>query len=180
MMQEVRPEPSIQFQIPESCPVLSPLACSLPISSKVSIEEIMEEEDGATDPMRVDHPQNSQEQLSAQNGKHKGKASLTPLVESMVRRSTRVKGKTGGYKSESCRDKNCIACSAQPPTICTKIIRNLGANFCNIPVQELDDEALNMKKGKKQPVGAGKASKKSTKYKSDEDAAQPSKKSKKK
>lgn len=110
----------------------------------------------------------------------KGKVTLSPLVESQVRRSSRVKGKTKGYKSESCKDKNCIACSAHPPTISSKVIRNLGENFCKIPVQELDDAALCRKNRKKEPVGAGKTSRKSKKDKNDDDAGQPSKKTKKK
>lgn len=78
------------------------------------------------------------------------------------------------------RIKTCIACSAQPPSISSKVIRNLGVNFCKMPMQELDDNVLLKKNVKKQPVGAGNASKKTKASKRDDNVGQPSKKPKKK
>lgn len=42
-----------------------------------------------------------------------------------------------GFKSSSCKDKNCLGCSATPPTISPKVIRNLGVTCCGINLDEL-------------------------------------------
>lgn len=58
-----------------------------------------------------------------------------------------------GFKSTACMDKNCVGCSATPPIISSNIIRDLGAAFCNISLDELTEEKLNnppkQKKAKK-------------------------------
>jgi len=58
----------------------------------------------------------------------KGKTSKgrTPLVDNEVRRSPRIKLNNKGSKPSGCPDKRCLACSPSPPTISTKVIRNLG------------------------------------------------------
>lgn len=192
----------IQFQLPDICPSASPMHCSVASVSSVHIEELTDEamsdcmptaelpddpipdymptdelpEDGAFDPMQED----SDSSVPAETQKlRKGKSPLTPLVESQVRRSTRVKEITKGYKNDGCKDRNCIVCAAQPSSISSKIIRNLGVNFCKVPVQYLEDAALSKKPGKKQPVGAGRALGKSKKDKNGHDADPPNKKSKK-
>lgn len=53
-----------------------------------------------------------------------------------------------GFKSSSCKDKNCVGCLASPPTISQHIIRDLGKTLCNIDPQELTEERLNAKSSK--------------------------------
>lgn len=202
-MTEMGPSGTIQFQLPDTCPTASPLKCSAAFASSIHIEELPDEtasgcmrtdefpdelipdcmhtdelSDGvASNPMQEDIV--SSVPVEAKNLR-KDKSPLTPLVESQVRRSTRVKGITKGYKSDGCKDRNCIVCAAQPPSISSKVIINLGVNFCKVPIQELEDAALSKKPGKKQPVGVGRASGKSKKDKNEHDADPPNKKPKKK
>ncbi|KQJ94347.1 hypothetical protein BRADI_3g10051v3 [Brachypodium distachyon] len=53
----------------------------------------------------------------------------SPLVVTEVRRSERINQKNGGYKHNTCVDRHCLACSAKPPEISKKIIRNLSERF---------------------------------------------------
>jgi hypothetical protein len=77
-------------------------------------------------------------------GNGKGKAKLkAPLSEADLRRSLRLKKIHKGFKSSSCKDKNCLGCSSLPPTVSPKIIRNLGASFCGIDPQDLSPSKLN-------------------------------------
>lgn len=63
------------------------------------------------------------------------------LSEADLRRSNRLK--KIHKRSTACKDKNCVGCSATPPSISTSVIRNLGASFCNINPDELTEERLN-------------------------------------
>lgn len=79
-------------------------------------------------------------------GKGKGKANLkAPLSEADVRRSLRLKKIHNGLKSSPCKDKNYLGCSAVPPIISPKIIKNLGATFCGIDPNELSSTKVNVK-----------------------------------
>jgi hypothetical protein len=83
------------------------------------------------------------------------------LSESELRRSLRIKKLHKGFKVSSCKEKNCLGYTSYPPEISTSIIRDLGATFCNINLDDLSEENLNKKPASKKPVG-----KKATKKKS--------------
>lgn len=70
-----------------------------------------------------------------------------PVVESEIRRSPRLKTVYNGSKPSVCSDRRCLACSPSPPTLSTKLIRNLGVQFCEMNPELLEDAVL--KKGKK-------------------------------
>ena len=73
------------------------------------------------------------------------------VVESEVRRSPRLKTMYNGSKPSICSDKKCLACFPSPPTLSSKLIRNLVTRFCEMNPELLEDVVL--KKGKKnQPV----------------------------
>jgi hypothetical protein len=72
----------------------------------------------------------------------KRKQAKAPLVVTVVRRSGRLKGKTRGFKAETCITKNGLCCSALPPTLSSKVIRSLGSEFCKISPRVLSEEAL--------------------------------------
>ena len=76
--------------------------------------------------------------------------SATPIVDSVVRRSNRVKANSQGFKS-SC-NKNCLACSAGIPTIPSVALRKIGVELCDMKEDQLDEITL-MGKGKLEPVG---------------------------
>lgn len=63
--------------------------------------------------------------------------------------------KTQGFKSSHCADKNYFGCSAVPPTLSSKVIRNLGETLCKIPPEELTEEKLSAKKQKAKKVAIG-------------------------
>jgi hypothetical protein len=86
----------------------------------------------------------------------KGKS---PISEDEVRRSTRLKKQNKGFKS-SCKDRNCLGCSSTPPTISTKVIRNLGVSFCGINPEDLSEQKLSALPKKKIAVSQKKAQKK--------------------
>lgn len=52
-----------------------------------------------------------------------------------------------------------MGCSSTPPTISSKVIRNLGASFCGLNLDDLTTTKLNAKPKKKVPVGNKKSSK---------------------
>lgn len=66
----------------------------------------------------------------------------TPLVDTQVRRSERVKKGNKGFKTPGCPKINCTACSPTPPSLSSKTIRNLGTQFCGMEYEELADEQL--------------------------------------
>jgi hypothetical protein len=131
---------STLFSLPNSSPSVELPHCSnFEHSSAVVIEPLEEGQDLS--------PQNkvSKEPATPKNrgkGKAKGKASLSEVD---VRRSLRLKKIHKGFKSSSCKDKNCLGCLAQPPTMSPKVIRNLGASFCGINPEDLSPTKLNAK-----------------------------------
>ena len=66
---------------------------------------------------------------SAPCGKH-GKH--LHISDANVRRSARVHSKTHGFKSPSCRDKSCLGCSTNPPSLSSSVVRELGSTFCQL------------------------------------------------
>jgi hypothetical protein len=62
----------------------------------------------------------------------KKRSSKAPLVVSEVRRSDRLKVKSKGYKGKSCKTNSCYCCSTSPPTLSTRLIKNLGREVCKI------------------------------------------------
>jgi len=96
------------------------------------------------------------------------------ISDANVRRSARVHSKTHGFKSPSCRDKSCLGCSTNPPSLSSSVVRELGITFCQLEPTALTDDQLNAKSVKPSTVGRPK-SKKAKKSKGDKDGAGPSK-----
>ena len=61
----------------------------------------------------------------------KGKAD-TPIVDSVVRRSDRVRANTNGFKVSTCRIKNCLGCSNDPPILSPLSLKNIGTSLCQL------------------------------------------------
>lgn len=83
-----------------------------------------------------------------------------PQVVTDLRRSERVKHITKGFKSKTCFDKHCLACSVETPEVSKKIIKSLGETFCNIDPKDLSDEALSKRKKASTTIGASKTTSK--------------------
>jgi len=71
---------------------------------------------------------------------------VPPLSDKDVRRSERFKNKNNGFKSSTCSDRRCISYSPSPPILSSKLIKNLGVEFCKKDPDSLSDEALQKKK----------------------------------
>jgi hypothetical protein len=134
-------EDGVSFSLPDKCPVKTAPIYSLndyeQVSSEVvSLEASLVEGKGTL-------------------RKTKGKKGAI-LVESQVRRSSRVKKNKNGFKEAECKDKNCPGCNSKPPTLSTRSIRKLSSSLCDVDAALVSDEAL--KKVKK--AGAVSKSKK--------------------
>ncbi|KAJ1289248.1 hypothetical protein BS78_02G149600 [Paspalum vaginatum] len=121
---------TMPFSLPASCPKNLAKGCVTPSPS-------ISEEEGSP-------PCNKQKR------KNSFKTS-TPIVETEVRRSSRLREQAKGSKRNNCTDKHCLARSVAPPSISLSVIRNLGASFCKVSETELTDERL-QKKAKPAPI----------------------------
>jgi hypothetical protein len=75
-------------------------------------------------------------------------SSRLTLVDSDIRRSKRLKDSKAGFRHGSCPKRNCLMCQHKfdgPPTLSTKVIRNLGSKFCNMSEDELTNKNLKKK-----------------------------------
>lgn len=84
--------------------------------------------------------------LKKRKAKGNGKA---PISDDDVRRSERLKKVHKGFKAATCKDKNCLGCSSTRPSISPKIIRCLGATFCDLDPKDLTEEKLNVQPKRK-------------------------------
>jgi hypothetical protein len=88
------------------------------------------------------------------------------IVESELRRSKRLKDSRAGFRQGSCPKRNCLMCHHNfdgPPSLSSKVTRNLGAKFCNMLDEDLPDNNLKKKKFSSGSVGPKKTSKKDKK-----------------
>lgn len=107
-----------------------------------------------------------EEQIISPQGKkrvRKGKVQ-SPVVDSEVRRSSRVKGRTNGFKPSGCKITNCLGCKLDPPTIPIETLQAIGTEMCQMNAEEVEEATL-IKKKKPKPI----AKKEKTKV-SNEDA----------
>ncbi|KAG2620746.1 hypothetical protein PVAP13_3NG201626 [Panicum virgatum] len=94
-------------------------------------------------------------------------ATNTPEVETLVRRSRRIRDRNVCFKHMSCADKNCLACEATPPTIPNNFIKDIEEKVCKIPSDKLSDIALSAKSSSKKAIGDMKTPKKDVGQKTD-------------
>ena len=84
---------------------------------------------------------------SGKRGKH------LHISNANVRCGARVHSKTQGFKSPSCREKSCLGCSTNPPSLSSSVVRELGSTFCQLEPAALTDDQLNAKSVKPSTVG---------------------------
>ncbi|CAM0958276.1 unnamed protein product [Alopecurus aequalis] len=75
-----------------------------------------------------------------------------PLVETEVRRSNRLQQLKKGFNKSTCQNNQCISCSARPPIIPAKIVKNLAVSFCKVDANDCSEEELHKKENKKKKV----------------------------
>ncbi|OEL14761.1 Carotenoid cleavage dioxygenase 8-like protein A, chloroplastic [Dichanthelium oligosanthes] len=111
----------------------------------------------------------------------------SPLVESEVRRSLRIRERNDGFKKDSCADKGCLACSAKPPGLSMDTIKSIRETTSMISPGLFSEETLQASSKIKKTIGEKKVLKKvvstnvgkSKKKKDDQDEEESSKKKKK-
>lgn len=88
---------------------------------------------------------------------HRKRKEKTPVVETEVRRSCTLEQLNKGFKKQICKDRNCLSCTASPPIIAPKVIKNLSTSFCRASAKDCTDEMLHQPK-KKGWKGSGQGS----------------------
>nr|TKW33816.1 hypothetical protein SEVIR_2G264400v2 [Setaria viridis] len=125
-MQFLQSEPALQLSLPNKCPNDRPLVCPSKDSS------------------------NQGKGLKAKDIMFEGESSWVDMGctvnDEELRRSSRNLNYNQGFKSSRCKDKNCIGCSAAPPTLSKEVIRNLGESFCKVDASKLTSVTLVKKK----------------------------------
>jgi len=76
----------------------------------------------------------------------------TPVVDSIVRHSNRVRVSCNVLKMNICKAKNCLGCSSDPPTLSPTSLKKIGSSLCQLQPSQLDDQIL-LKKKKMDPIG---------------------------
>ena len=87
-----------------------------------------------------------------QDNLRKRRNGKTPLVETEVRRSDRIKKDNAGYKRNSCSNNNCLPCNVVPPIIQKSVVKNLTASFCKVAEGELEDKLAKKPKRRQEDV----------------------------
>jgi hypothetical protein len=64
------------------------------------------------------------------------------LVDTDLRRSLRIKAFNTSFKASGCGKGDCLGCELDPPSISTRVIKNLGDKFCKMDPKELTEKAL--------------------------------------
>ena len=124
------------FHIPDKCP-----------TSHAPICQAMEEGTQVKGKENIGVAANMQDvesqallQPFGQDNLRKRRSGKTPLVETEVRRSDRIKKDNAGYKRNSCSNNNCLPCNVVPPIIQKSVVKNLTASFCKVAERELEDK----------------------------------------
>lgn len=115
MCEGVDPETAFSFFIPENFPVSGIPQCL----------QVFDSEDDNS----ISTPQQEPNMEKLLSAKRKDRG---PVVESEVRRSTRLQQLNKGYKHKTCQHVNCMACQAKPPVCSSKVIRNLNTSYCKV------------------------------------------------
>jgi len=132
------------FYLPSSCPPVNLQTCPLFTSTSNAILEDLDDLDNQAIGHQAFGPQPASPKTDGTlMKKQKFVEPKKPVLSEAGLRSNRLKKIHKGFKSVACKDKNCVGCSATPPSISTSVIRNLGASFCNINPDELTEESLN-------------------------------------
>lgn len=76
----------------------------------------------------------------------------SPMVDTQVRRSPRLKESSLGSKSSVCFSKKGLCYTPGPPILSPNLIKKLGTDFCKMDEDLLSEEALRSKKRQQAPV----------------------------
>jgi hypothetical protein len=178
-------EMCFSFTIPANCPLQKPMGCSDTHDHMLRGIECLGTQDMSPESQKLLTPQKQvnvpNDSMSTSALLLKRKQSKAPIVDTEVRRSERLKGKHQGYKSNSCLGRVCFCRNIEAPTLSTKVIKNLGKDFCHIPGEKLNEEMLKKKSLAKKTAGPrAKQGKKGSQDQVDQNDELPKKKNMKK
>jgi hypothetical protein len=137
-------ESSFTFTIPKVRPSSSPIQYS---SSQEGSQSLEAKADEPISPMQVNNPL-----ITGADPKILKMKDKAPLTVTEVIRSDRIKSNNSGFKAKTCTNKPCLCCDAEPPTLSSKIIKDLGKEFCMIPTKKISEETLKKKTVAKNPT----------------------------
>lgn len=92
------------------------------------------------------------EEVSPRKKRSRKPRPSTPVVDSAVRRSDRVRASCNGFKGNICKAKNCLGCSSDPPTLSPSTLKKIGTSICQLQPAQVEDQVL-FKKKKINPIG---------------------------
>lgn len=125
---------SLQFSIPASCPNHN-ITC-LEYNDIAHVESQQIDSNSASKGVPA----------TPEKRKSQRKAGISIIDPDGIRKSERIKNRNKGFRRDSCTNRNCLACTSEPPTLPSSIIRNLGATFCQMNPQDISIAALSKKK----------------------------------
>ena len=132
-------EDAFIFHIPHKCPT-----SHAPICQAITIEDQLNKDMGKENSGLASNVQDVESQDLLQpfgsDNLRKRRSGKTPLIETEVRRSDRIKKDNAGYKRNSCSNNKCLPCNAAPPIIQKSVVKNLTASFCKVAERELEDK----------------------------------------
>lgn len=139
------------FAIPASCPVIDALICSGKNDDQsASVNNLSVPQDEVTPLVPLSNLLNT------------APVGGTPIVDTLVRRSPRIKNVVGGFKHRSCMEKNFLACVAVPPQLSPSSLKIVAGEACKINFEGLSDQALSAKNKRKMAIGDKPAAKKTS------------------
>jgi hypothetical protein len=141
-------ETSISFSLPKICPSDQPVQCSSLLKGDTC--HSVSSQQHTTEQQKIGHEDSLIFISSAHLERKLGKV---PLVISEVRRSERINENHQGFKPQSCMSKKSFCCSSEARTLSSRVIRNLGTDFCKISAKLLSDDDLKKKSVPKKPTG---------------------------
>lgn len=129
----------LNFFIPDICPVTCPPTCSQDNTNSLEVpvapfstpqgkgkEEVQAQMASSTSALHI-------------KGKRKDRALI---VESKVRRSSRLQHANNGFKKKECKDKNGMACHSKPAAIKSKVVKNLNMSYCKMDPKDTTEDIL--------------------------------------
>ncbi|CAN6304298.1 unnamed protein product [Urochloa humidicola] len=135
------PEHSIQQELLHAFPLPANSPFCSPTKTSVIIKDISSEKQQASTPVQPLTPQGLPPPAN------KGKRIVQDIVvDTDVRRSTRVRKMKKGFRTNECLDKFCLGCEVSPPNISPSVIKNLGTAFCKLDAEKLTLDKLRAKR----------------------------------
>jgi hypothetical protein len=174
MQQEDSEANNLKFSLPLECPAKEAL-CYGPDNNHLLPNDPSEVVSLLTTP-EIDDQASQQHSSTTDLLLRKRKQRQLVLIDSELRRSLRIKAYNTGFKSSRCGRKNCMGCELDPPTLSSKIIKNLGEKICKMDPIELSDAKLITSHTSNRAISKKKNSKAELARKNNRKAQVPSKK----